>query len=152
MLEIMRIRARAYNRSFVFLLSQVSHEPRNKLYFKENQRFENTAYFIFKTSSKNNTLFWEKRHVVLVKTTRCFSENDTLFLGKRHIVLRKTIRCFGENDGLFGRNYGGIDEGLSNNSFIGLFFRGLCNHCDTCDSKKAKTPVMRARTRVGENS
>ena len=45
------------NRSFVFLLSQVSHEPHNKLYFRENQRFENTAYFIFKTSSKNDTLF-----------------------------------------------------------------------------------------------
>ena len=26
-----------------------------------------------------------------------------------------------------------------------LFFRGLCNHCDTCDSKKAKTPVRCAR-------
>ena len=128
MLEIMRILSRAYNRSFVFLLSQVSHEPRNKLYFRENQRFENTAYFIFKTSSKNDTLFLGKRHVVWVKTTRCFEENDTLF----------------------GRNYGWIEEGLSNNSFIGLFFSGLCKHCDTCDSKKAKTPVKRARTRACE--
>ena len=31
-----------------------------------------------------------------------------------------------------------------------LFFRGLCNHCDTCDSKKAKTPVGCARTRAWE--
>ena len=60
----------------------------------------------------------------------------------------KTTRCFDENDGLFERNYGWIEEGLSNNPFMGLFFRGLCNHCDTCDSKKAKTPVGCARTRV----
>ena len=82
---------------------------------------------------ENDTLFWEKRHVVLVKTTRCFEENDTLFWGKRHVVLR---------------NYGWIEEGLSNNPFMDLFFRGLCNHCDTCDSKKAKTPVGCARTRA----
>ena len=66
---------------------------------------------------------------LLAKTTRCFEENDTLFWRKRHVVLR---------------NYGWIEEGLSNNPFMDLFFRGLCNHCDTCDSKKAKTPVMRA--------
>ena len=28
---------------------------------------------------ENDTLFQEKRHVVLGKTTRCFRENDTLF-------------------------------------------------------------------------
>ena len=70
---------------------------------------------------------------LLAKTTRCFEENDTLFWGKRHVVLR---------------NYGWIEEGLPNNPFMDLFFRGLCNHCDTCDSKKAKTPVGCARTRV----
>ena len=75
-------------------------------------------------------MFWGKRHVVLRKTTRCFGESDTLFWGKRHVVLR---------------NYGWIEEGLSNNPFMDLFFRGLCNHCDTCDSKKAKTPVRCAR-------
>ena len=33
---------------------------------------------------------------------------------------------------------------------MGLFFRGLCKHCDTCDSKKAKTQCeARAYTRVG---
>ena len=55
-----------------------------------------------------------------------------------------------KNNGLFERNYGWIEEGLSNNPFMGLFFRGLCKHCDTCDSKKAKTPVMCARTRACE--
>ena len=60
----------------------------------------------------------------------------------------KTTRCFWENDGLFERNYGWIEEGLSNNPFMGLFFRGLCKYCDTCDSKKAKTPVVCARTRA----
>ena len=73
-----------------------------------------------------------------------------MFWGKRHVVLRKTTRCFEENNGLFERNYGWIEEGLSNNPFMGLFFRGLCKHCDTCDSKKAKTPVMCARTRACE--
>ena len=85
---------------------------------------------------------------LLAKTTACFEENDTLFLGKRHVVLMKTTRCFWENDGLFERNYGWIEERLSNNPFMGLFFRGLCKHCDTCDSKKAKIPVGRTRTRA----
>ena len=85
---------------------------------------------------------------LLAKTTRCFEENDTLFWRKRHVVLKKTTACFDENDGLFERNYGWIEERLSNNPFMGLFFRGLCKRCDTCDSKKAKTPVMRARTRA----
>ena len=35
---------------------------------------------------------------LLAKTTRCFIENDTLFWEKRHVVLRKTTRCFEEND------------------------------------------------------
>ena len=30
---------------------------------------------------------------LLAKTTACFDENDTLFLGKRHVVLVKTTRC-----------------------------------------------------------
>ena len=60
---------------------------------RKNLRCKNTAYFIFKTSSKNDTLFWGKRHVVFGKTIRCFSENDTLFLGKRHVVLVKTTCC-----------------------------------------------------------
>ena len=83
---------------------------------------------------------------------------DVVFQGKIDVaktplilylrLLAKTTACFEENDTLFERNYGWIEEGLSNNPFMGLFFRGLCKHCDTCDSKKAKTPVMRARTRA----
>ena len=85
----------------------------------------------------------------MIQKQRLFYIQD--FKQKRHVVLRKTIRCFWENDGLFERNYEWIEEGLSNNPFMGLFFRGLCKHCDTCDSKKAKIPVGLARTRVGEN-
>ncbi len=33
---------------------------------------------------------------------------------------------------------------------MGLFFRGLCKHSDTCDSKKVKTPVVRAHARERE--
>ena len=50
---------------------------------------------------ENDTLFYRKRHVVLLKTTRCFVENDTLFYWKRYVVLLKTIRCFIENETLF---------------------------------------------------
>ena len=34
----------------------------------------------------NNTLFYRKRYVVLLKTTRCFVENDTLFLEKQYLI------------------------------------------------------------------
>ena len=68
------------------------------------------------------------------KTTRYFEENDTLFLGKRRVV----------------------EEVLSNNNFISVKFRRIRKSCDTCDSKKAKIPIERARidrarTRVSEN-
>ena len=43
---------------------------------------------------KNDTLFLTKRHVVSLKTTRCFSQNNTLFLSKRHVVSHKTTRRF----------------------------------------------------------
>ncbi len=46
---------------------------------------------------KSDTLFFEKGHVVLWKTTRCFMKSDTSFYGKRHVVLWKTIRCFERN-------------------------------------------------------
>ena len=36
---------------------------------------------------ENDTLFYEKRYVVLWKTIRCFMKNDTLFYGKRYVVL-----------------------------------------------------------------
>ena len=39
---------------------------------------------------------------------------------------------------------------LSNNNFISVKFREIRKSCDTCDSKKAKTPIYRARTRAGE--
>ena len=32
--------------------------------------------------------------VVLWKTTRCFTRNDTLFYEERHVVLRRMTRCF----------------------------------------------------------
>ena len=43
---------------------------------------------------KSDGLFYWKRHVVLLKTTRCFIENDTLFCWKRYVVLLKTTRRF----------------------------------------------------------
>ena len=35
-----------------------------------------------------------KRYVVFQETTRCFTRNDTLFYKKRHVVLQETIRRF----------------------------------------------------------
>ena len=56
---------------------------------------------------KNHTLFYEKPHVVLWKTTRCFMKNDTLFYenhtsfyDKRHVVLCKVSRLFSSDDRL----------------------------------------------------
>ena len=37
--------------------------------------------------------------------TRCFIENDTLFYWKRHVVLLKTIRCFWKNNTFKGTNW-----------------------------------------------
>ena len=45
-----------------------------------------------------------------MKTTRCFGENDTLFWEKRHVVLVKTTRCFEENDTLFWGIMGGLKK------------------------------------------
>ena len=36
---------------------------------------------------KNDTLFYEKRHVVLWKTTRQFTKNDTSFYEKQAVIL-----------------------------------------------------------------
>ena len=43
-----------------------------------------------RTCTKNNTSFWWKQHVVLVKTTRHFEENDTSFWRKQAGVLYKS--------------------------------------------------------------
>ena len=54
---------------------------------------------------ENDTLFYEKRYVVLWKTIRCFMENDTLFYEKRYVVLWKTSRCFMKSEPLFCAKY-----------------------------------------------
>ena len=57
--------------------------------------------------------------------TRCFIENDTLFYGKRHVVLLKTIRCFVENDTLF------LEKQYLIGGRIELSFFALCDTCDS---------------------
>lgn len=47
---------------------------------------------------KNDTLFYGKRHVVLMKTTRRFDENNTSFYGKQHVVFRTTMGCLRMKD------------------------------------------------------
>ena len=70
-------------------------------------------------------LFYEKRHVVLLKMTRRFVENDTLFFFDRRVVFGVS-KC---------------------RVFVSM--KGLKNvQCDTCDSKKTKTPVMRVYARA----
>ena len=64
-----RIRTR-FNRSFIFLLSQVSHHL------------------------LASHLFTHKQHVVFNKTTRHFQQNDTSLSTQRHVVLYKTTRYF----------------------------------------------------------
>ena len=43
---------------------------------------------------KNDSSVDRKRHVVLHKTTRCFTQNEPLFYIKRAVVLHKTTRRF----------------------------------------------------------
>ena len=94
MLEIMRILSRAYNRSFVFFAVTSVTRTAQQVVFQGKSTFRKHRLFYIQD-------FKQKRHVVLMKTTRCFGENDTLFWRKRRVVLMKTTRCFGENDTLF---------------------------------------------------
>ena len=48
---------------------------------------------------RNDGLFYEKRRLVLGKTTACFMRNDGLFYEKRRLVLGKTTACFGKCNG-----------------------------------------------------
>ena len=73
-----RIRTR-FNRSFIFLLSQVSHHL------------------------LTNRSFTRKQHVVFYKTTRYFHQNNTSFSTKPHVVFYKTTRYFHQNNTLLFR-------------------------------------------------
>ena len=46
---------------------------------------------------KNKPSFYEKRHVVLRKTSRRFMKNKPSFCEKQAVVLRKTSRRFVKN-------------------------------------------------------
>ena len=73
-----RIRTR-FNRSFIFLLSQVSHHL---------------------LTSRS---FTRKQHVVFNKTTRHFQQNNTSFSIKQHVTFTKTTRRFQQNNTLLFR-------------------------------------------------
>ncbi len=73
----MRMHARARAGDYTYFHNSIfpsSTSPRNDK--KTTRQF-----------TKNNTLFYEKRHVVLWKTSRHFIENNTSFYGKRYVVL-----------------------------------------------------------------
>ena len=52
---------------------------------------------------RNDGLFYEKRRLVLGKTTACFRKNNGLFWEKRRVVLRETTCRFVRNNGSFFR-------------------------------------------------
>ena len=82
------------------------------------------------------------------QTIRCFQQNDTLFFIKRHVVLHQTSRRFSSNITSFSLLFERIPHIFPNECY-----KDIANNCpivfydepcDTCDSKKVKTPVMRA--------
>ena len=88
------------------------------------------------------------------QTIRCFQQNDTLFFIKRHVVLHQTSRRFSSNITSFSLLFERIPHIFPNECY-----KDIANNCpivfydepcDTCDSKKVKTPVMRARARTRE--
>ena len=110
-LALTRARTRASQEFYTFYCHKCHTNHHSQLIINglyQIERIFNQNRSLYRSSSKNkgqkkrtllynNTLFWEKRHVVLKKTTRCFEENDTLFWRKRHVVLRKTTHCFEKN-------------------------------------------------------
>ena len=94
-------RAYTYNRSFVFFAVTSVTKTMQQVVFQSKINDSKTSFILYLR--------------LLAKTTRCFGENDTLFWEKRHVVLGKTTRCFSENDTLFWENdtlFWGIMGGL----------------------------------------
>ena len=88
------------------------------------------------------------------QTIRCFQQNDTLFSTKRYVVFHQTTRRFASNITSFSLLFERIPHIFPNECY-----KDIANNCpivfydepcDTCDSKKVKTPVMRARARTRE--
>ena len=75
---------RTYHRSFVFLLSQVSHCTFTNAFMMTKIRHLLTP--------KNDTSVEEKRRVIFNKTTYRFQQNNVSFSIKQRIVSRKTSR------------------------------------------------------------
>ena len=74
---------------------------------------------------------------IVIISTACFTKNDTLFYRKRHVVLLKMTRRFVENDTLFFFDRRVVFGGSKCRVFVSM--KGLKNvQCDTCDSKKTK--------------
>ena len=130
-----------------FLLSQVSHSP-----FLRPLVLDFFSHFLTITSSVPTLT--NKRHVVFNKTTRRFASNDTSFFIKHHVVFHQTSRRFSSNITSFSLLFERIPHIFPNECY-----KDIANNCpivfydepcDTCDSKKVKTPVMRARARTRE--
>ena len=88
------------------------------------------------------------------QTTRCFQQNDTSFCIKWHVVFHQTSRRFSSNITSFSLLFERIPHIFPNECY-----KDIANNCpivfydetcDTCDSKKVKTPVVRARARTRE--
>ena len=86
---------------------------------------------------------------------RHWPTNDTLFSIKRHVVFNKTTRRFTSNITSFSLLFERIPHIFPNECY-----KDIANNCpivfydepcDTCDSKKVKTPVVRARARTRES-
>ena len=133
-----RVCALPYQEFYFFLLSQVSQWMELKILHHP----------------KNNVSFYWKRRVVLLKTTYRFTENNVLFYWKQRVVFDwRSKSCF--EDGVLGFFLGRVvawkcdSEGCCFwNQCKRLLHNELLNLCDTCDSKKHKTPVICAYARA----
>ena len=140
--------ARAYahiTRVLCFLLSQVSHKLYNPLCNKRLHWFQKQhstlSHFHAATPPQKHTKTPSSKQLfdLQSKTTRHFPQNDTLFSVKRYVVFYKMTRCFQQNDTMFL---------VKRHVVFGMmkYFQPI--RCDTCDSKKNKTPSTRSRIRA----
>ena len=132
-----RTYARASNSDFTFLLSQVSQRAKNESSIRPPIRY---------SFSKNNVSFSIKQRVVFNKTTCRFQQNNVLFVKVRRLALSSLYEL---RKSYFWWLFGDIARSKSKQMFtkhITNTISTYCiDHCDTCDSKNTKTPVMYAR-------
>ena len=88
---------------------------------------------------ENDTLFCIKRHVVLHKTSRCFTQNEPLFYIKRHVVFFRK------------REWNGVEVTEKSKRMLCLGASGcalvIYGECVTLVTVKSAKSLLRVRAR-----